>query len=253
LNNTNFKLYSQYYDLLYGDKDYQKEADYIEKLVLNYHSGVEKILLDLGSGTGKHGQLMAKKKFVVTGIEKSPEMVSISNETPVKNFRSFVGDIRNFQLSSKFNIITALFHVISYINTNSDLDKVFGNVYSHLESEGIFIFDVWYSNAVYSLKPETRIKRVKSSSYELTRIGEPELRHKNNIVDVRYQIFIKDLNSNKSQDFSELHSMRHYSIPEIKYVASKNHLQVLQAEEFLTGESPSESTWGVTFILKKMR
>ena len=45
--------------------------------------------------------------------------------------------------------------------------------------------------------------------------------------------------------------MRHFSIPEIEYFAESNNFQVLKAEELLTGNEPSENTWGVCFVLKK--
>ena len=76
MKNRNFKLYSKYYDLLYSDKNYQTEVDYICRLLDNYSQNKCKIL-EFGSGTGKHGSLLYEKGFKVTGIEKSKEMVVI--------------------------------------------------------------------------------------------------------------------------------------------------------------------------------
>jgi len=55
-----FKEYSKYYDLLYKDKDYQKEADYIDKVIQTY-SPQAKNLLDIGCGTGKHLYLIVEQ------------------------------------------------------------------------------------------------------------------------------------------------------------------------------------------------
>jgi SAM-dependent methyltransferase len=247
----NFKIYSQYYDLLYNDKDYQAEVDYIYKLIEAYAGVKVNSILDLGSGTGKHGRLLAQKGLNVTGVEKSSEMVAIANKQHCANFISYVGDITDFSLKNKFCAVTSLFHVISYIGTNDRLDKLFSNVHDHLNQEGLFIFDVWYSPAVYSLKPETRIKRIVSENIELTRIAEPVLHHNKNIVDVNYHIFIKDIISGQIQDFTELHPMRHFSIPEVSYLADRHNYEILQTEEFITGETPSNKTWGITFIMRK--
>ena len=46
--------------------------------------------------------------------------------------------------------------------------------------------------------------------------------------------------------------MRHFSLPEIELFASKHHFQLLKSGEWLTNNSPSESTWGVYAILKKL-
>ena len=70
-----FDAYSRYYDLLYRDKDYAAEVDYIDRL-LQRHGVSGKDLLEFGSGTGKHGRLLAERGYRVTGIERSAEMVA---------------------------------------------------------------------------------------------------------------------------------------------------------------------------------
>jgi SAM-dependent methyltransferase len=247
----NFKLYSQYYDLIYKDKDYQAETDYICELIEKYASIQGNSLLDLGSGTGKHGQLLAKKGFRVTGIERSPEMVAIGNKQSNTNFVSYIGDITNFSLDNRFEVVTSLFHVVSYIGSNDDLSMLFENVHRHLKSDGLFIFDVWYSPAVYTLKPETRVKRIKSEKFELTRIAEPVIHYKKNMIDVKYHIFLKNLTTNKIDEIKEIHPMRHFSIPEIQMYAEKHNYDLIKSEEWLTGYNPSSKTWGVNFILRK--
>lgn len=251
MTSVNFKLYSQYYDLIYHDKDYQAEADYIFELIGKHATIETNNLLDLGSGTGIHGLLLTKRGLMVTGIERSPEMVAIANKRHNKKFSSLVGNIISFSLKTKYDVITSLFHVVSYIGSNEDLDKLFQNVHQHLHPGGLFIFDVWYTPAVYTLKPETRIKRIKSKDYELTRIAEPLIHYNKNVVDVRYHIFLKNLTTNKIQEIQEVHPMRHFSIPEIQLYAERHKYTLLESEEFLSGDNPSEHTWGVNFILRK--
>ncbi len=83
------------------------------------------------------------------------------------------------------------------------------------------------------------------------RIAEPVVHPYKNVVDVNYQLFIKNRKTNQVDEFQETHPMRHFSIPEIEYFAEKNNFQVIKTEEFLTGNSPSERTWGVCFVLRK--
>lgn len=47
-------VYLRYYDLLYKDKDYKREADYVDALIKKYHPEPKSIknLLELGCGTG---------------------------------------------------------------------------------------------------------------------------------------------------------------------------------------------------------
>jgi hypothetical protein len=46
--------------------------------------------------------------------------------------------------------------------------------------------------------------------------------------------------------------MRHFSIPEIGLLAEHTGFKILKTEEFLTASDPSERTWGVCIILKKI-
>ena len=70
-----FDAYSRYYDLLYRDKDYRREVDYVVQLLKT--NGVEgHDILEFGSGTGKHGRLLSDLGYNVHGIELSSEMVS---------------------------------------------------------------------------------------------------------------------------------------------------------------------------------
>ena len=68
-----FADYARYYDLLYRDKDYEAETEYVAALICKFHPSARSIL-KLGSVTGIHVSLLAEKGFTVHGIERSPEI-----------------------------------------------------------------------------------------------------------------------------------------------------------------------------------
>ena len=244
-----FNAYSRYYDLLYRDKDYVAEAEYIAGLLERF--GVSgKRLLEFGSGTGKHGRLLAKRGYEVTGIERSAEMVAQAEAAP--GFSCQQGDICTVQLGQVFDAVLSLFHVVSYQTTNDAVQAVFARAAEHLEAGGLFLFDVWYSPAVYEQKPEVRVKRVADEAIEITRIAEPVLHPNENRVDVNYMIFARDLASGSVETMIETHPMRHFSLPDLDLLAQISDFAVVGMEEFLTGNRPSEETWGVCLILKKV-
>src|SRR5262249_11237336 len=78
---SNFQKYSAYYDLLYRDKNYPAEAEYVARTILSIVRGARSIL-ELGSGTGLHGRLLAATGFDVHGIECSADMVAVANGSP---------------------------------------------------------------------------------------------------------------------------------------------------------------------------
>lgn len=244
---NNFNLYGKYYDLLYGSKDYNSEANYISDCIKNYSPDANTIL-EFGSGTGGHGLIFQKMGYDIYGLERSKQMVE---KAMLHGFPCEQADITNFEIDRKFDAVISLFHVISYIIDNMSLEKVFRNASKHLYSGGLFIFDIWYSPAVFHLKPETRIKKVENREISVIRVAEPEIHINENVVDVNYSILVKDKNTDKWIEFQEKHPMRHFSIPEISLLATFTGFEILKVEEFLTGNPPSENTWGVNFILKE--
>ena len=243
-----FNAYGRYYDLLYRDKDYVAEADYIVSL-LDRFGITGKDLLEFGSGTGKHGRLLAQRGYDVTGIERSAEMVAQAEAAP--GFSCQQGDICTVQLEQTFDAVLSLFNVVSYKKKNDAVQAIFARAAEHLEAGGLFVFDVWYSPAVYAQRPEVRVKRMVDEAIEITRIAEPMLHPNENRVDVNYTIFARDLASGAVETMTETHPMRHFSLPELDLLAQMNGFAVIGTEEFLTGKRPSEETWGVCLILKK--
>lgn len=244
-----FNAYSRYYDLLYRDKDYPGEAAYIQRLLTQ--CGIPKgDLLEFGSGTGMHGRLLAVQGYTVHGVERSADMVAEAETTP--GFTCQQGDIAQITLGRKYDAVLALFHVISYQTCNDQLKAVLLNASAHLNPGGLFIFDFWYSPAVYAQRPTVRVKRLTDAQIEITRIAEPVIYPNENRVDVEYDIFVRNLKTDSVETFKETHPMRHFSLPEIDILAGMNGFKCIAAEEFLSGNAPGENTWGVCVVLKRI-
>jgi len=262
MNETEKKVFSDYacyYDLLYRDKDYSAESAYLKSLILKYNSKASSIL-DLGCGTGIHASIMASKGFRVHGVERSPSMLARCAEyserkgiDPVDNILKYTkGDIRYVHLNEYFDVVTALFHVMSYQITNNDIDAAFNTALSHLNAGGIFIFDIWYGPAVYAERPSVRVKRVSDECTYITRISEPVHYPDENKVDVNYNVIVRNQENNEMIEFKEQHSMRYFSRPEIEYISENHGLKVVDISEWLTGNNISEDTFSVCVVAKKV-
>jgi SAM-dependent methyltransferase len=243
-----FDIYSQYYDLLYNDKDYKKECEYINSL-LNRFGVFKANILEFGSGTGKHGALLAELGYTVDGVELSEKMVRKIKAHP--RFTCVQGDISKINLGKSFDIILSLFHVMNYQTTNDQLKLVFANAARHLNSKGLFIFDFWYSPAVYANRPSVKIKRVRNKKIEIIRIAEPTVYDKKKIVDVNYLFFVENLATGSIKKFNEVHKVRHFNLSEIKNFADMQGFELINSEEFITGSKLSNKTWSGCVALKK--
>jgi len=250
-----FADYARYYDLLYRDKNYAAEAEYVAGLIRKFHPSTRTIL-ELGSGTGIHASLLAEKGFTVHGIERSPEMHARSqalaeNMAAGHDRLTFTkGDIREVRLNKLFDTVIALFHVISYQTTNEDVTAAFETSRHHLNPGGVFIFDVWYGPAVLTEHPAVRIKRMADDQTEMTRIAEPVLHPNENWVDVNYHVFVRDLQSGMVKELRETHVMRYFFMPELKLFAMQNGFKNIHAEEWQSGKSPGIDTWGACIVLQ---
>jgi SAM-dependent methyltransferase len=244
-----FKEFATLYDLFYFDKDYKEEVEYLNKIFLKHNIPIKSIL-EYGCGTGKHGYLLAKDfGFKVHGIDISKEMIDLSPHH--LNFITSVGDIRTYKSELKFDCIISMFHVLSYIISNEDLLCVFKNAFMHLHNRGLFVFDCWYNNAVLSIQPSVKIKRVSNKNISALRIAEPEVVHSKNLVNVNYTAYIEDTETHEIIKHTELHSLRFFSISEIEMLASISGFKLINVEELVTQASPSDKTWGLCFVLQK--
>lgn len=249
-----FGNYARYYNLLYLDKDYLGEAEFIHQL-LQTHAPSTQSILELGCGTGNHARLLAKEGYDVHGVDFSPEMLQQASDRLSQLPQELAsrlafsqGDIRKIQLNRQFDAIISLFHVISYQTTNEDLQAVFATAKAHLKPGGVFIFDCWYGPAVLSDRPTVRIKRLEDEEISITRIAEPVMYPNQNLVDVNYQVFIKDKQTTAVEELQETHKMRYLFKPEIDLLLTNYQLEPIEYREWMTNREPGFDTWGVYFI-----
>ena len=249
-----FDAYTASYDLLYLDKDYAGESEYVFELLAdnNVHQGG---ILDLGCGTGKHAEYLAKNGFSVHGVDISPAMVRTA-ESQVTNgladkLMFEVGDVRTVRLGKKFDAVLSLFHVVSYQTLNNDLDAIFTTASEHLECGGIFIFDFWHGPGVLTDPPSVRVKRMGSSDMDVMRIAEPVSRCGDNVVEVNYTVIVSRKDGNVVDSFNERHPMRYLFLPEIKYLLKNSGLEFVHSYAWLSKREPDYQDWSAVIVCRK--
>ena len=142
-----YKKLAKYYDLIYHWKDYEKEAYSVKDLIKKYKKSNDNQLLDVGCGTGKHVECFLDE-FSCTGIDINNEMVEVAKT----NFKDAIfeqGDMINFNLKTKFDVILCLFSSIGYVKTYSNLEKTMLNFGNHLKKGGVLIIEPWFTKATY--------------------------------------------------------------------------------------------------------
>jgi SAM-dependent methyltransferase len=246
-----FQEYAAYYDLLYQDKDFSREADFVHCLIQREVPGALS-LLDLGCGTGAHAAIFAELGYYVRGVDQSSKMLSQANRRwqalpPELRARLFFEqkDLRTLRLNKTFDAIVLLFHVISYQTSNADLQAAFATVAAHLNPNGIVLFDFWYGPAVLAHPPVLQMKTCENENCQISRTANPLMHPNDNVVDVHYEIVATDKTTSRRQGFTEIHRMRYLFKPELDLFLEKTGLVSNGFGEWFTGRVPGLDTWNV--------
>jgi SAM-dependent methyltransferase len=248
--------YADQYDLFYEDKDYEAECDMIEEIFRRYSSGAVHAILDLGCGTGNHAVLLASRGYQITGVDRSPEMLSIvenkvrtavrSGLTDIPTFLN--GDVCSLDLGQTFDAVLMMFAVLGYQLTNEDVLAALHTVRKHLRSGGLFICDVWYGPAVLAIRPSDRVKVVKTPDGKVIRAASGTLDVFHHTVNVRYQTWtIKG--QQVVNETEEKHQMRYFFPQELAFTITQAKMKLLQISSFNDPKKlPTEETWNCLAI-----
>lgn len=251
-----FGRYSRYYDLLYRDKDYQGETDFVHG-VLTRHVRAGGNLLELGCGTGRHAALLAGKGYAVHGVDRSTEMLKAAQQRAAQMPKLASppvfsqGDVRDLRLGKTFDAVVALFHVASYQTANDDLLAMFTTAATHLKPGGVFFFDYWYGPAVLTDRPAPRHKHMQSDEIEVERRATPQLDAVRSVVEVHYHVTIRDRATGIADELRETHSMRYLFTPEIELLAKLSGLRAVESFEWMSGRPLDFTTWNGCSVLTK--
>ena len=248
-----FGAYAQFYDLLYREKNYLAEVDFIQ-MVLSRHAQIPThTILDLGCGTGGHAYPLAERGYHVTGVDQSAEMLRLAcqkgkQDAPQPVFA--LGDIRTLDLHTRFDAVISMFAVISYMTTNVDLEQAFQAARRHLNDGGLFTFDAWAGPGVLNAPPTDRYKVVNQGQARVIRFVHPEVDVVNHTVVVNYRV-LSLMGKKLLQEVVEAHPMRYLFPQEIAYFLEKAGFEMLQVCPFMDLQRVlTTRDWNLTVVAR---
>ncbi len=253
-----FDAYAAYYDLLYRDKDYAGEVDYLHALIRK-HAPEANDLLELGCGTGAHAANFARLGYTVHGIDASDEMLAraraMATSLPASlaaRLHFETGDVRNWRGNRQYDVVLSLFHVFSYQVADEDIRAAIATAATHLRPGGLMVVDFWYGPAVVAIQPEARVKELEDDRIRLTRRAEPESFPEQKRVDVKYDVTIQDLRHGALTRFTETHRMRYFFEPELVQLLRECGMAPLLLREWMADKPASTQSWSAILLAKRV-
>jgi SAM-dependent methyltransferase len=134
---TAYAEFARFYDEVNGDP----EARSRQVLVyIDRHLPGATSVLELGCGTGA---ILAGlgSGLSLTGIDLSPEMLDYARRRCASAYL-VEGDMTSFSLSRRFDVVLCVFDTLNHVTSFEGWTETFERVREHLETGGLFIFDV---------------------------------------------------------------------------------------------------------------
>ncbi|MBL7080431.1 class I SAM-dependent methyltransferase [Candidatus Bathyarchaeota archaeon] len=138
-----------YYDLIYSQKDYVKEATILKEIIERHKASSGIDLLDVGCGTGHHLKHLGDD-FACTGLDINGEMLEIASKN-IEGAEFIEADMTTMSIGRRFDVITCLFSSIGYAKTYQNLGKTLRNFANHLKPGGLLLIEPWFTEDVYSV------------------------------------------------------------------------------------------------------
>lgn len=181
-------LYSElapYYDLIYTWKNYKKEVEKINKLIVSYKESNGKDLLEVACGTGHHLQYL-KQNFSCTGTDIHQGILNVAKKR-IKNVTFKKVDMVDMDLKKNFDVITCLFSSIGYVKTYQNLQASLKNFANHLKTGGVVIIEPWLTKSAYKTG-SPHMTAYESDNVKIARLAVSKVKGNVSIMDMHYLI-----------------------------------------------------------------
>lgn len=208
------------YNLIYSEKDYKNESEFINSK-LSTHNSIESNILEIGSGTGNLTKFLIKGSKKYTALEPNNEFFKYSkfkfkNYKNVKFFNDTIQSFLKKRNTGNYDFVIANFNVMNYLNfeefqnTIIKLNKVVSN-------NAIVIFDTWSLEYVRNrpLNQESNNIYELSNNHKIIRSSKSVFNSKENKLEIEFH-FSKNNYLGKENLGLENHQIYPYSLEKIK-------------------------------------
>lgn len=254
-NNQFSEEYAKLYDLIYKDKDYISESNYVTSLLKKHRGNTPiKSILDIACGTGGHAIPLAQRGYRLTAQDISVAMVEIGQKKAALSNIQIKWHpgvaMQNFSYDCDFDAVICMFSAIDYIVSDQDLKVTFSNIHKSLRPSGLFIMDFWNANAVRDIYSKKKEKKIHNGKITLTRVSTTHLDIQKDLLEINMR-FTTTENGRKLSSGEETHVCRSYYIEKMKAMLAASSFNVLDIHPFMDeGSIINNQTWNITSVCR---
>lgn len=141
---NSYGFLAECYDALTTDVEYEKWADYLERL-FERSGGEIRSVVDLGCGTGSLTVELAGRGYELTGVDLSEDMLTVAAdkcaelERPPLLLRQ---DMSRLTLLEPVDAVVCCLDSLNYVTRPAAVQRTFGRVWKALRPGGLFVFDI---------------------------------------------------------------------------------------------------------------
>lgn len=205
---TSFTRIAPYYDALMESVPYGIWLSYL-KLAWAFVEVSPRKILEVCCGTGRLCRMLAKEGYLVTGVDKSPEMISQAKEATRQeglHIRYEVQDVSEMNLHDRFDAAFAFFDSLNNILDYQQFTRGLARVRVHLEPKMPFLFDL---NTAYAFEKKMFDQQCLSHSAKVRYKWRSRWDEETHLCEISMRFWIGE------EHFEETHVQRAYSIEEI--------------------------------------
>lgn len=149
-----------YYHLLYGKRNEEEAAFFLDNLLKHLQLPQGARCWDLNCGKGRHSVYLNKKGYDVIGTDLSQQSIAHARQFENDHLHFYKHDMRNLFYANYFDAVFNLFTSFGYFRNRFEDEKVFQSVFNSLKPGGIFVLDFFNPARALACLKELEEKKV---------------------------------------------------------------------------------------------
>ena len=160
---------SEYYHLLYKNRDHQEAEEFINNLLEEIDLDSGAYILDLACGKGRHSRYLASLGYKVLGVDLSENSIKEAKQFESENLKFEVRDMRAPFTEDAFDLVLNLFTSFGYFDDKKDNYKVLNAIETMMNEDGYFVIDFMNVEKVIRTLVEKEQKEIDGVLFDITR------------------------------------------------------------------------------------